>query len=82
MLDEARRALVQGEPTHALEVLERHRHTFASPLLAEERSALEVPALAKAERYVEARTRGEAFRRHYPDSLYLPTVNATLAAMP
>ncbi|MGH7436442.1 MAG: hypothetical protein ACRENE_12285 [Polyangiaceae bacterium] len=82
MLDEARHALLQGNPTRALEVLERHRRTFPSPLLAEEHGALEVQSLAKAERYGEARTLGEAFRRRYPDSLYLPMVDAALAAMP
>ena len=82
MLDDARHALLQGEPARALEILERHRRAFPAPLLAEEHGALEVQALAKAERYGEARTQGEAFRRRYPDSLYLPMVDAALAAMP
>lgn len=80
MLDDARRALLQGEPARALEILERHRRAFPSPLLAEEHGALEVQSLAKAERYAEARTLGEAFRRRYPDSLYLPMVDAALSA--
>jgi hypothetical protein len=82
MLDDARHALLQGEPARALEILERHRRAFPSPLLAEEHGALEVQSLAKAGRYAEARTLGESFRRHYPDSLYLPMVDSALAAMP
>jgi len=82
MLDDARHALLQGDPARSLEILERHRRAFPSPLLAEEHGALEVQSLAKAERYGEARTLGEAFRRRYPDSLYLPMVDAALAAMP
>ncbi|HEY6461482.1 MAG TPA: hypothetical protein VIY73_15050, partial [Polyangiaceae bacterium] len=76
LLDEARAALVQGNPTVALDRLQRHRRTFASPVLGEERDAMEVEALARAGRVPEAQARADAFRRHYPRSLFLPTVES------
>lgn len=82
ILDDARAALLRGEAQQALEALERHRRTFAAPLLGEERDALQVQALVKAERYAEARVRGEAFRRRLPDSFYLPMVDSALASIP
>jgi hypothetical protein len=82
VLDEARGALLRGEGQQALDALERHRRTFPSPLLGEERDALQVQALVKAGRYAEARARGEAFGRRFPDSFYLPMVNAALASIP
>lgn len=82
ILDEARSALLRGEAQQALDALERHRRTFPSPVLGEERDALQVQALVKAGRYAEARARGEAFGRRVPDSFYLPMVNAALASIP
>jgi hypothetical protein len=82
VLDEARRAVLQGDATTALGLVERHRLAFPSPILGEERAALEVQALGGAGRYSEARARGAAFRHHFPDSLYSPAVEATLATLP
>lgn len=82
MLDEARSSLVQGDARGALEVLERHRHAFPSPLLGEERDALGVQALVKAGRFDEARSRAESFRRRSPDSLFLPMVDAAIRSIP
>jgi hypothetical protein len=82
ILDEARGALLRGEAQQALDALDRHRRTFPSALLGEERDALQVQALVKAGRYADARTRGEAFRRRLPDSFYLPMVDSALASIP
>ncbi|HLK37318.1 MAG TPA: hypothetical protein VKU41_11240, partial [Polyangiaceae bacterium] len=82
MLDEARTSLVKGDARGALEVLERHRRAFPSPLLGEERDALQIQALVKAGRYDEARARAEAFRKRSPDSLFLPMVDAALGSIP
>ncbi len=82
ILDEARGALLRGEAQSSLDALERHRRSFAAPLLAEERDALQVQALVKAERYPEARSRAAAFRRRYPDSFYLSMVDSAVASIP
>jgi outer membrane protein assembly factor BamD (BamD/ComL family) len=82
LLDEARSALAQGDPARALERLQRHRQSFPMPLLGEERDAMWVSALVKAGRYDEARTRAEAFRRRFPDSLFASMVDTAIASIP
>jgi hypothetical protein len=82
LLDEARAALVQGDPVRALGRIELHRRTFANPILAEERDAMEVEALAKAGRTSEAKAKADAFRRRAPNSLFLPTVEAAVQSIP
>jgi len=82
MLDDARAALVAGDAARALDLVERHRRTFANALLAEERDALEVQSLVKAGRYDEARARADAFRRRAPDSLFLPMVDSAVESIP
>jgi len=82
LLDEARAALAQGDPARALDRLERHRRTFAVPLLAEERDAMWVQALVKAGRYDEARARASAFRRRSPDSLFSSVVDSAIDSIP
>jgi outer membrane protein assembly factor BamD (BamD/ComL family) len=76
LLDEARTGLVAGDPDLALKRLEQHQHRFLNPLLAEERDAMWVEALAQAGRQDEARQRAAAFRRTYPQSLFLPTIDS------
>jgi len=82
LLDEARTALVQGEPARALDRLQKHRRTFLNPMLAEERDAMEVEALAGLGRGDEARSKADAFRRHSPDSLFMPTVQSAVGSIP
>jgi hypothetical protein len=82
MLDEARAALAQGDPLRAIGRLERHRRTFPSALLGEERDAMWVQALAKAGRYDEARARATAFRKHSPDSLFASVVDSAIESIP
>jgi hypothetical protein len=82
LLDEARTALVQGDPARALDRLQKHRRTFLNPMLAEERDAMEVEALARLGRGDEARSKAEAFRRHSPDSLFMPTVQSAVGSIP
>ncbi len=82
LLDEARGALVQGDPGRALDRLERHRRRFATPILGEERDAMEVEALAKLGRSAEARAKADAFRRRTPDSLFLPAVESAVESIP
>jgi hypothetical protein len=82
LLDEARAALVQGDPPRAIERLQRHRRTFLNPMLAEERDAMEVEALVRAGRGAEARARADAFRKRSPDSLFMPTVQSAIESIP
>jgi hypothetical protein len=82
ILEEARKALAQGDPARALDRLERHRRAFANPLLAEERDAMWIQALVKAGRYDEARSRGDAFRKRSPDSLFSSAVESALESIP
>lgn len=82
VLDEARDALVQGDPDRALARVETHRRRFLNPLLAEERDAMEVEALARAGRLAEARARAEQFKKRSPDSLFMPTVQSAVESNP
>jgi hypothetical protein len=82
LLDEARAALMQGNPARALDRLDRHRRTFPHPLLAEERDAMWVQALVRDGRYDEARARASTFRRRSPDSLFSSVVDSAIASIP
>jgi hypothetical protein len=82
LLDEARAALAQGDPARAIDRLERHRRTFATPLLAEERDAMWIQALVKAGRYDEARARASAFQKRSPDSLFSSVVASAIDSIP
>lgn len=81
-IEGARAALVAGDPKTGLDKLARHAKQFPRGVLAEEREALSVDALVAAARYDDARRRAEAFRVRYPGSLFAPSVNAALQAIP
>jgi hypothetical protein len=51
-------------------------------MLTEEREALAVKALLLAGRDDEARQRAARFRERYPQSLFLPALEAKLRALP
>jgi hypothetical protein len=75
ILDEARAAIAQGDPGRALDRLEKHRRTFPSPILGEERDAMGVEALAKAGRHDEAASKAAAFHKRWPESLFASAVD-------
>jgi hypothetical protein len=79
LLDEARAALVGGDPGRALAALDRHRRAFPEGRLAEERDVLRVRSLAAAGRAKEARAEGARFLRKHPASLFRPAVEQTIA---
>jgi hypothetical protein len=81
LLDEARAALVQGAPDRAIDVLAQHASRFASPILGEERDAMQVVALVNAGRSSEARAKADAFRAHSPESVFLATVDSAIASL-
>jgi hypothetical protein len=82
LIDAARAALVAGDSATGLERLARHASQYPRGVLAEERSALMVDALVAAGRYDEAKRRADAFRARYPGSLFAPSVDAALKAIP
>jgi hypothetical protein len=82
LLDEARAALVQGEPERSIELLSRHASRFPAAILGEERDAMQVEALVAAGRIAEARAHADSFRAQRPNSLFLATVNSAIASIP
>ncbi len=81
LLDAARVALASGAPDEAVKLAERHRHEFPSGMLVEEREAIATKALVDAHRYAEARVRGAAFERRFPQSAMLRSVRSSLATI-
>jgi len=82
VLDAVRRSLSNGDATAALARLSQYERSFPRAKLAEERDALRVNALVIAGNHAEARRRAAAFRRDYPQSFLMPSIDAALAAMP
>lgn len=81
LLDGARVALASGEPGDALRLAERHRAEFPGGVLVEEREAIATKALVEAHRPAEARARGAAFERRFPESPMLRSVRSSLASL-
>lgn len=82
ILDEARARLVQGDAARALGQLQRHRERFPKGLLAEERDAMQIEALAAQGRRDQARAAAAAFRTRSPNSLFIPTIESAIGAIP
>ncbi len=82
LLESAREALGHGDAARALELLEHSVAAHPEPLLAEERDALWVQALAGAGRAEEARAKGSEFQARYPASLLRAAVRRTLRSIP
>ena len=78
LLDGARVSLASGEPTEALRLTERHRRDFPAGALVEEREAIATKALVDAHRYAEAKVRGAAFEKRFPQSAMLRSVKSSL----
>jgi hypothetical protein len=78
LLDVARTALARGEPDHALAAVGRHAAQFPHGVLAEEREALAVKALAQEGRGADARARADRFRARYPESLFSTAIDSSL----
>jgi hypothetical protein len=80
LLDVARAALTRGAPEEALEAVERHMRDYPQGLLAEEREAIAIKALAAVGRMTEAKARAARFRARYPKSLSLPAIEGVVGA--
>jgi hypothetical protein len=78
LLEPARAALARGDAIAALDAIARHEKAFPSGALTEEREALAIQTLAAAHRGDEARTRAQRFKTRWPQSVFLPVIDATL----
>ena len=74
LLEAARTAVARSMVPAALASLEQHAREFPQGVLAEERDALWVQALAVSGDLPAARARAGRFTETYPDSLFLPVV--------
>lgn len=76
----AARAALRGRAfQEALAHAGRHKAKFPSGRLSDEREAIAIQSLVELHRQEEARQRAESFQQKYPDSLFLPAVNAAVA---
>ena len=82
LIDDARTKLTSGDPNAALARLQDHARRFPGGRLEEEREALTVEALVQSGRYEAARARAAKLRARWPDSLFLPAVDATIRSIP
>ena len=80
LLDDARAALVGGQPARALERLTKHRQAFLNPMLAEERDATATTArCARGDHPFGVNLLDEFVQRH-PASVYRARVEQACAA--
>ncbi len=82
MLDAARDAIVRGEPEGALGPTAIHAARFSRGVLAEERDALRIRALARLGRLEEARALLAQLRAAHPQSFLLEGAAADVEAIP
>ena len=82
LLDDARVAFARSDYTQTLQILATHAARFPKSVLAEEREALQIKALAGSDRQPEARARATRFQARYPQSLLLPSIKDSVGAIP
>jgi hypothetical protein len=82
LLDVARVAFARGKYPQTLQTLAAHSARFPKSVLAEEREALQIKALAASDRLPEARTRALRFKAQFPQSLLLPSIKDSVGAIP
>ncbi|MEX1362831.1 MAG: hypothetical protein AB1Z98_06880 [Nannocystaceae bacterium] len=68
LLAQARRALLDDRPEHALARLDEHQRRFAEGLLTQERQALRAVALCEAGRTTEGKPAARSFLREHPQA--------------
>jgi outer membrane protein assembly factor BamD (BamD/ComL family) len=81
LIEDARARLKSGDATGALARLGEHAANYPDGQLAEDREALAVQALVHAGQYDAAWTRAAALRARWPNSVFLPAVDATLESI-
>jgi outer membrane protein assembly factor BamD (BamD/ComL family) len=72
------RALIERDPAAAYRLAKRAEREFPRGILAEERQALAIVALARSGAIERARTRAAVFFARYPQSPLRETVDAAL----
>ncbi len=77
----AARQAVASQPERALSLTEEHAQRFPSGMLAQEREAIAIEALAKLGREAQAQSRAHTFLKAHPGSPYRPRIDAALARM-
>jgi hypothetical protein len=82
LLDVARSALEREDATSALAATDKHERAFANGILVQEREAMAIRALAMLGRSGDARARADRFRKRFPDSVLLPTIESTIGSTP
>jgi len=82
LLQPARAALARGDFAAALQAIVDHSRQFPSGLLGQERDALRVRALSGMHRNDEARRAAAVFRRNYPRSVFLKSLEPRVEAVP
>jgi hypothetical protein len=82
LLDVARAAFARSDYKATLQTLTAHSARFPKSVLAEEREALQIKALAASGRLPEARTLAARFQARHPQSLLLPSIKDSVGAIP
>jgi len=82
LIDTARAGLKHGNPTAALDAVQRHAKSFPNGQLREEREGIRILALAALGRVDEAKGYDKKFRAAYPESLFRPQIDAALGTTP
>lgn len=78
----AARAALRTDPARALVLTEEHRRRFPRGLLAEERDAIRISALAALGRTEEARREAESFSKDHPDSVHRDRIEGVTREAP
>ena len=82
LVEQARAALMRGNPADAIAALDQHGQKFPAGQLAEHREAIAVQALAAQGKTDEAGQRANQFREKWPHSILLPVVDQATAKKP
>ncbi len=82
LLDLARSALEREDAASALAATDKHERAYANGILVQEREAMAIRALVMLGRAGEARARAVHFRKRFPDSVLLPTIESTIGLVP
>jgi hypothetical protein len=82
LLDVARVAFAAGNYAQTLQTLANHAARFPKSVLAEEREALQIKALAASNRLAQARALAGRFQARHPQSLLLPSIKDSVGAIP
>jgi hypothetical protein len=77
----AARQAVAAQPERALSLTEEHAQRFPKGMLAQEREAIAIEALAKLGRATQAQARAQTFLKAHPGSPYRPRIDAALARL-